>query len=145
VLWWTLAEYYLHRFFFHSEDYWLPNIPRIFAYHFMLHGIHHAFPMDRMRLVFPPLPGYVVHYVFIIIPMSWVIPENILYGMVAGELIGYVLYDMIHYYIHHATPKDFYFKDLKRYHMLHHYKMGTTGFGVSNKLWDYVFGSEIKY
>lgn len=101
--------------------------------------------MDRMRLVFPPLPGYVVHYVFIIIPMSWVIPENILYGMVAGELIGYVLYDMIHYYIHHATPKDYYFKDLKRYHMLHHYKMGTTGFGVSNKLWDYVFGSEIKY
>jgi 4-hydroxysphinganine ceramide fatty acyl 2-hydroxylase len=122
ILWWTFAEYYLHRFFFHCEDYWLPNYPRIFAFHFMLHGIHHAFPMDRLRLVFPPVPGCAVHYFFIITPMSWVLPANILYGVVAGELIGYVLYDLIHYYLHHATPQDSYFKDLKRYHMLHHYK-----------------------
>jgi 4-hydroxysphinganine ceramide fatty acyl 2-hydroxylase len=111
----------------------------------MLHGIHHAFPMDRLKLVFPPIPGLAVHFVLIIIPMSYVIPRPYLYTVVAGELFGYVLYDMVHYYLHHATPKDFYFKDLKRYHMLHHYKQGTIGFGVSNKLWDYVFGSEIRY
>lgn len=74
MLWWTFAEYYLHRFVFHSEDYWLPNIPRIFAFHFMLHGIHHAFPMDRLRLVFPPVPGYAVHFFLIITPMSYVVP-----------------------------------------------------------------------
>ena len=98
--------------------------------------------MDRLRLVFPPLPGYAVHYFLIITPMSWVVPSNILYGVAAGELFGYVLYDLVHYFLHHATPSDRYFK---RYHMLHHYKMGTTGFGVSNKLWDLVFGTEIKY
>ena len=55
---WTLTEYVLHRFFFHAEDYWLPKNPKIFAYHFLIHGIHHAFPMDKFRLVFPVLPAY---------------------------------------------------------------------------------------
>jgi 4-hydroxysphinganine ceramide fatty acyl 2-hydroxylase len=49
-------EYFLHRFLFHSEDKWLPgskgNFPIVA--HFMFHGIHHAFPMDKLRLVFPP-------------------------------------------------------------------------------------------
>ena len=145
MLWWTFSEYYLHRFFFHSEDSWLPNHPKVLAFHFMLHGVHHAYPMDRLRLVFPPIPGVAVHFVLILVPMSYIIPHPYLYGVASGELFGYVLYDMIHYYLHHATPKDPYFKDLKRYHMLHHYKQGTIGFGVSNKVWDFVFGSEIKY
>lgn len=145
VLWWTFSEYYLHRFLFHSEETWLPNNPKVLALHFLFHGQHHAFPMDRLRLVFPPVAGFLVHYFFIVVPMSYLIPKPYLYLVVAGELFGYVLYDLIHYYIHHATPKDPYFKDLKRYHMLHHYKKGSIGFGVSNKLWDFVFGSEIKY
>lgn len=41
---WTLAEYLLHRFLFHSEDYWLPKHRYIFPMHFLMHGIHHAFP-----------------------------------------------------------------------------------------------------
>ena len=44
---WGLAEYILHRFVFHGEDTWMKNIPcngPIYAFHFMIHGIHHAFP-----------------------------------------------------------------------------------------------------
>lgn len=41
---WTLTEYMLHRFFFHSEDYWLPNHRKILALHWVIHGIHHTFP-----------------------------------------------------------------------------------------------------
>ena len=36
-----------------------------------------------------------------------------------------------------------YFRDLKVYHMQHHYKFGSIGYGVSNKLWDIVFDTEI--
>jgi 4-hydroxysphinganine ceramide fatty acyl 2-hydroxylase len=43
---WTLIEYTLHRFLFHGEDYWLPDHPKLLAFHFLIHGIHHAFPMD---------------------------------------------------------------------------------------------------
>jgi 4-hydroxysphinganine ceramide fatty acyl 2-hydroxylase len=45
VLLWTLLEYTIHRFCFHGEDKWLPrNNKSAFVAHFLLHGIHHAFP-----------------------------------------------------------------------------------------------------
>jgi len=57
----------------------------------------------------------------------------------AGVLTGYILYDMTHYYIHHNKPAAWYWRELKSYHVLHHYKNPKLGYGVSNKLWDYVF------
>jgi len=59
-------------------------------------------------------------------------------------ILGYVAYDMIHFFLHHSSPKSGYFKDLKVYHMQHHYKNGLLGFGVSSKFWDYVFLTHIK-
>ncbi len=46
ILMWTFTEYSLHRFVFHFDEN-LPNIRGLFVIHFLLHGIHHAFPMDR--------------------------------------------------------------------------------------------------
>jgi len=62
--------------------------------------------------------------------------ENI---MAAGFLLGYMTYDVTHYYIHHNKPILTYWKRLKEYHILHHYKNPKLGYGVSNKIWDYVF------
>lgn len=42
---WTFVEYCLHRFIFHSEEH-LPDDNIVIMMHFLLHGIHHAFPMD---------------------------------------------------------------------------------------------------
>lgn len=104
ILAWTLGEYTLHRFLFHSEDYWLPHIPKVMAFHFLLHGIHHAFPMDRYRLVFPPAAGYPIIYVFIVIPMQKLLPFEYQYAAIAGMLTAYIGYDLIHYFVHHSTP-----------------------------------------
>lgn len=41
----SLLEYILHRFLFHSENYLLDN-PMIRYVHFTLHGIHHMLPVD---------------------------------------------------------------------------------------------------
>ena len=114
---WTFGEYMLHRFVFHGEDYWLPNHPMILAHHFLIHGIHHAFPMDRYRLVFPPLPGYLIMYVFFVIPLRAIFPLEYSGAVIAGNMTMYVLYDMIHYFMHHSSPKNVYWKDLKKYHM----------------------------
>eukprot|EP00347_Sterkiella_histriomuscorum_P018373 403345748 len=141
---WTFTEYILHRFFFHSEDYWLPNHPMVLAHHFMLHGIHHAFPMDRYRLVFPVLPGYLIMYGIIFSVTKALVPDLYRSQLQGGIILGYILYDLIHYFLHHSSPKRGYFKNLKVYHMQHHYKNGTQGFGVSNKFWDYVFQSQIR-
>lgn len=45
LLIWTLTEYCLHRFVFHSEKHLFDN--RVLRYlHFVLHGIHHMMPID---------------------------------------------------------------------------------------------------
>jgi len=62
TLFWTFMEYILHRFVFHSEDmpYFIHH-PKFFVAHFLLHGIHHAFPNDHYRIVFPPIWGVMVY------------------------------------------------------------------------------------
>jgi 4-hydroxysphinganine ceramide fatty acyl 2-hydroxylase len=47
VLLWTLMEYGLHRFVFHSESRFKENNGTLAMLHFLCHGIHHAFPMDE--------------------------------------------------------------------------------------------------
>jgi len=76
ILSWTLFEYLFHRFFFHAEDTWLPNYSVIFAYHFLIHGIHHAYPQDRMRLVFPPTLGYVIFTLLVVFPTRAYFPDE---------------------------------------------------------------------
>ena len=61
MFYWTFCEYYMHRFIFHGEETWLPNNNFAFAFHFITHGLHHAYPMDRYRLVFPPIFGFFLH------------------------------------------------------------------------------------
>lgn len=46
MLFWTLAEYTIHRFLFHVDD-MLPDSTFWLVAHFLLHGIHHYLPMDR--------------------------------------------------------------------------------------------------
>ena len=43
-------------------------------------------------------------------------------GFISGFIVGYLCYDLIHYYLHHNKPKFEYFNQLKIYHMNHHYK-----------------------
>jgi 4-hydroxysphinganine ceramide fatty acyl 2-hydroxylase len=43
---WTFTEYVLHRFFFHIDEK-LPDNSYAILTHFLFHGIHHAFPMDK--------------------------------------------------------------------------------------------------
>jgi sterol desaturase/sphingolipid hydroxylase (fatty acid hydroxylase superfamily) len=114
---WTFGEYILHRFLFHGEDYWLPNNPKFLASHFLMHGIHHAFPMDGLRLVFPVIPGYMVFFSFFGPLIKLLTPEAYSSSIIASTAVGYVLYDMIHYFLHHSQPKDGYWRGLKQYHL----------------------------
>lgn len=72
-------------------------------------------------------------------------PELMGPGVKCGCALGYVMYDMIHYFIHHSSPKTGYFKFVKMYHMQHHYRNGELGYGVSSKFWDIIFRTELKF
>jgi len=137
VFLWTLSEYVLHRFVFHYDDSLPDNRVALFL-HFLLHGIHHAFPMDRLRLVFPPALGILVFYS---LTKLFTVFGQYQYLMITGFLVGYMSYDLTHFYIHHNKTIGLYFSKLKEYHIMHHYKNPHLGYGVSNKLWDYVFGT----
>ncbi|KAF7721420.1 fatty acid alpha-hydroxylase [Apophysomyces ossiformis] len=141
ILFWTLLEYWLHRFLFHFDD-WLPDHPAALLVHFTLHGIHHHMPMDRLRLVMPPALTIILGSPVIQLA-HWAFAPVFAHAFIAGAFFGYVCYDMIHYYLHHAQVIEVYFKEMKRYHLAHHYKDYETAFGITSKLWDYIFGTPL--
>ena len=70
---WTLTEYGLHRFVFHFKprNKWQERLA------FLFHGIHHAQPMVKSRLVMPPVVS---------IPLALLF--YYLYVIVLGRLCG---------------------------------------------------------
>ncbi|KAI9264196.1 hypothetical protein BDA99DRAFT_546901 [Phascolomyces articulosus] len=142
VFFWTLLEYGLHRFVFHLDD-WLPDHPIALLFHFTLHGIHHHMPMDRLRLVMPPALAAVIGFP-IIRSMHILFHTSTAHAVVAGAYFGYICYDCIHYYLHHAQVIRIHFGEMKRYHLAHHYKDFEGGYGITSKIWDIVFGTTLK-
>ncbi|XP_075392852.1 fatty acid 2-hydroxylase [Tenrec ecaudatus] len=137
MLSWTILEYLIHRFLFHmkppSDSYYLIML------HFMLHGLHHKAPFDSSRLVFPPAPASLMIAFFYLL-MHLVLPEAVGGTVFSGGLLGYVIYDMIHYYLHFGSPhKGSLLYNLKAYHVKHHFSHQKSGFGITSKLWDYFF------
>ncbi len=133
---WSFMEYLLHRFVFHMRA----DTPKKKLQMFMAHGYHHEFPNDKMRLVAPPLmswsiglPFFAIYYI-VLGPDYWAI-------FTAGNVVGYMAYDWIHYYTHHFRPKRGLGKWLRTYHLLHHHQSPNARYGVSSPLWDIIFGT----
>jgi sterol desaturase/sphingolipid hydroxylase (fatty acid hydroxylase superfamily) len=135
LLSWTLCEYWLHRLFFH----WVPKGAWGDRLHFLVHGVHHKWPHDRYRLVMPPAVSITLFVVFI--SLFVVVFGRYGWAFHAGYTVGYMYYDLTHYCLHHFRPTTAYGVRLKKHHMLHHFKDSDCRYGVSSKLWDYVFGT----
>ena len=135
---WTFVEYALHRFAFHHEV----RSPFGRQFHFLAHGVHHLDPWDRMRLVFPPLAAVSIAlpiFALLYVCVLWTAePLGTACALMAGLLVGYLFYDLSHYYQHHAKPRSRVGKWLKRYHLEHHHKHPHALYGVSNPLWDVI-------
>ena len=73
---------------------------------------------------------------------AWIDPSWV-YGVFAGIVVGYMFYDLTHYYIHHAKPKNRVMLALRSHHNKHHHnaRYADKKFGVSCTLWDHVFGT----
>jgi len=132
---WTLAEYWLHRLVFHFEG----NSAFTKRVHFLLHGVHHQWPHDKLRLVFPPGASIPLFCTFLALFMLALGRYG--WGFHAGFTIGYMFYDLSHYFLHHGKPRSEYGRRLRRNHYLHHFKETHARFGVSMVLWDKVFGT----
>ena len=136
---WTFAEYTLHRFVFHFR----PRVPWQERASFLFHGVHHAQPMSKTRLVMPPAVSiplallflgafYLILGVLLAIP-HWVAP------LFSGFIAGYFVYDMLHYSTHHFRLRWRFWQFLRQHHMRHHAQTPDMRFGVSSPFWDIVF------
>ncbi|KAL8725672.1 MAG: hypothetical protein Q9166_007215 [cf. Caloplaca sp. 2 TL-2023] len=112
---WSLIEYGMHRGLFHVDKY-LPDNRVGLTVHFLLHGIHHYLPMDKYRLVMPP-----TLFVVLAVPF-WKLAHTVFY------------WDWI---------PTAYHRQLRSYHIAHHWKDSENGFGVTSRFWDCVFGTEL--
>ncbi len=158
VLLWTLAEYVVHRFVFHSTqeleeqvqaivgslESGEPAYPKMKGWrtklYFLAHGVHHDFPNDSRRLVMPPsvsIPLAVIFYAAFRLGFGPAASGAVFAGLVSG----YLVYDTIHYAVHHFSLHSRIMLYLKKKHFRHHYQDSTKDFGVSTSLWDVILGT----
>ncbi len=133
---WTLTEYWLHRLVFH----WEPDNAFGRRMHFIIHGIHHDHPNDRMRLVMPPAVSIPLAALFLLAFV--LIFGNAGFPIFGGFMLGYLGYDYTHYYVHHFVPKTKFGKKLREHHMRHHFQDHRYGYGVSSPIWDVAFRTQ---
>ena len=136
---WTLCEYWIHRVIFHFE----PEEGFGARLHWIIHGVHHDHPNDPMRLVMPPSVSVPLSALFFLAFLA-VLGTPTAYAFGAGFWAGYVIYDEIHYHLHHHAPKTPAGKLLRELHMRHHFQDDTRGFGISAPYWDRVFRTWLK-
>ena len=133
---WSITEYSLHRFVFHYH----PTSEFGRRIHFIMHGVHHDYPRDSLRLVLPPSVSLPLAFGFYFLFDSiW--GESLNSSFYSGFVIGYLFYDIGHYAIHHFKMNNRYWTTLKDHHMRHHYVNPNKGYGVSSPLWDHVMGT----
>lgn len=130
ALFWTLAEYLVHRFVYHE----VPVLKD-------LHGLHHDRPSD---LVGAPVWVSVVIFVSWFVLVARLSDSETASGATSGLILGYVLYLMVHDAVHRWPLTE---NSLLRNHRLRHirhHRGGEPGnFGVTTSFWDRVFGTEV--
>lgn len=133
---WTFVEYWVHRLLFHYRA--RSRAGQFLV--FLFHGNHHQDPMDKTRLVFPPAGAIPIMAVFYLL-FSLLIPQPWLTAFFPGFIVGYLMYDYIHYATHHFHMRNPVAKMLKHHHLRHHFSGKPGRYGVSSPLWDLVFGT----
>ncbi len=158
LLVWTILEYVIHRWLFHPPQWIEDDTRRICStlkvtdpvmpamptfrhkFYFMVHGVHHDYPNDSTRLVMPPsvsIPLAIVFWYAFRAAFGLASP-----AVFAGLIVGYLAYDTIHHGTHHASASSPLARIWKKRHFRHHYANSERDFGVSNPLWDVVFGTK---
>lgn len=138
IFFWTLFEYLMHRFMFHV----LAQLSGLKHLHYVIHGMHHEYPTDPYRVIFPPFLSIIVGALLAGVAML-IVPQTWFFGALAGFIAGYCWYEFVHYASHQIKWKNLWLKRLKRHHLLHHHNVAfkDKNYGVTTVLWDRVFST----
>ena len=136
ILGFTFTEYAVHRWVYH------PPHGASDAYKqatYKMHGMHHDYPKDKRRLAMPPLLAIVIATSLLFLFRA--VLGEYSFSYLAGFVVGYALYLIVHYTVHMYAPPRNFLRTLWVNHSIHHYSEDEVLFGVSQPLWDYVFGT----
>ena len=135
---WTITEYWLHRVVMHC----IPDFSWGKKLHFWVHEIHHKWPNDPYRLVMP-LP---ISMALFVLFFSFFYATIGMYAWAfhAGFTLAYIMYDLIHFWLHHGKSDSQIFKLLQKHHLSHHFnpKYEDLHFAISVPFWDKLFGTD---
>ena len=136
LFFWTITEYVLHRYVFHFQA--KTKVGKYLV--FLFHGIHHDDPQDPTRLVMPLTVSIPLATLFFM-GFKAVMGFEFALTFFAAFMVGYMVYDYVHYAVHHFQQRTAWGRYLKENHMKHHYVGKEWKWGVSTLFWDRVFNT----
>ena len=127
---WPVLEYIMHRWVFHA----IPGnrVTRMLLY--AMHGMHHAFPGDRYRLVLPLTLSIPWAFLYLL-ACALVVSTPVALVFTAGTALAYTGYDVQHYVIHHmrSVRRWRLFAAAKRRHInQHHMGNWDANYGITS-------------
>jgi sterol desaturase/sphingolipid hydroxylase (fatty acid hydroxylase superfamily) len=131
---WSLAEYLLHRFLMHS----LRGRGKASREHLRHHaGVEQAANTTALSWLGIFVVGAVVFF-----PAGWLL-AGVAGGaaMAVGWVVGYSIYEYLHWAAHQRAPRTRYERWLRHHHFHHHFGAPLKNHGVTSPVWDLVFGT----
>lgn len=135
ALFWSFAEYALHRWWGHAargrNDFSREHL----AHH---HRADYFTPTSKkVRTAIPPALAVVLLGVAAAGPSRGA-------AFAAGFLAAYAAYEAAHRGAHVRAPRGPYGRWLRRHHFYHHFHDARVNHGVTSPVWDLVFGSYVR-
>jgi dihydroceramide fatty acyl 2-hydroxylase len=136
IVTWQLMEYAIHRGWFHWEG--SGRFSR--RVHDIVHGYHHHYPDDGLRLVMPPSAS--LPLAFLVAGILWTFGRpDVTVPLYCGIVAGYLWYDFLHYSVHHHKPRTAWGRALRAHHLAHHFACPDRNFGISHRWVDRLLGT----
>ncbi|WP_246070147.1 sterol desaturase family protein [Mangrovivirga cuniculi] len=125
----TLVEYVVHKEVYHAKTDSLLK---------QGHTFHHEYPKQRSFLAMPPIMSVITAIVLFL--LFRLILNDYSFSFLAGFLLAYAGYLVIHAITHIYKPPKNFLKIWWKHHLVHHYN-DKVNFGVTSPFWDHIFGT----
>jgi sterol desaturase/sphingolipid hydroxylase (fatty acid hydroxylase superfamily) len=137
VAYWTFFEYALHRWFYHWR-------PRRLAWRRAVesfHVYHHRDVADRRVYNAGPLLALPVTLLLAGPVLALTFSRAATATVMMGTLGSYQVYEWFHHAFHVRVHAGGWLGYMQRFHLLHHDHDWRANFGVTNPVWDLIFGT----
>ncbi|PEJ56896.1 fatty acid hydroxylase [Bacillus sp. AFS002410] len=139
LVFFMFSEYATHRFFFHLKA---PKNKLFLKFMKRIHYDHHTYP-DDLKLLFLPI-WYSIPNLGTLCIIYFLITRDLIqtFAFGSGLIFMLLMYEWKHYVAHRPIkPKTKLGRNVKKLHILHHFKNENYWYGVSTPIFDGIFGT----